>query len=154
MTEFTDKDGRAWTLRLTVGSLAAFRAAGIDLSKALRSAEGLAEILFADPENLVRVLWVLCEGQAKEKGVDPQAFAEGFDGPALESATEALLSAVADFFPRTAVGKALRESQPKTLAAMDRALIQAMTRRAESAISTLNDTVGNSPGTSAATPAP
>jgi len=138
---FKDCKGREWTFRLTVGSLAEVReVAGVDLGAALRSEGAVAELLFSNPETLVKVFWALLYEQARDREhqVDPETFARGFDGPALEAATEALLGAIADFFPRSRVGRAIRENLTQTLERMDQTIIEAMT-------STSNRPAGNSP---------
>lgn len=68
----------------------------LDLMACIRKPEGLHQILhrFADnPEEIVAALSVI------EDSKDPTAFAGLFDGEALEAASEALLSGIADFFP-------------------------------------------------------
>lgn len=149
---FTDVKRDEWKVKLVVGSLADLRAAGLDLKKAMTSAEALTEVLFGDPENLVKALWVLCETQALDKKVTPEEFAHRFDGPALEMATEALLAAVADFFPRTRVGQEMRASQQQLLAEMDKRMAKAVRNQTERALaSTSSPTAGASPGTPAKT---
>lgn len=150
---FTDLNGDEWKLRLTVGTLADLRRdAGLDLSRALRSADALAEVLFGDPENLAKALWVLCETQARERNLSPEDFAHRFDGPTIERATEALLAAVADFFPRTRVGQELRENQKKLLEAMDKTLVNGVRERVEKATISLR-TSSDSADTSGSIPA-
>lgn len=68
---------------------------------------------------MAEVLWVLCEDQAAAMKIEPEAWADLFDGATIERATTALLEAVADFFPRSRIGKAIRENLPKMLADMD-----------------------------------
>lgn len=138
MTRFKDFLGREWSLRLTVGALGQVRReTGADLGQAMRSDQALADLLFGDPATLVSVLWVLVADQARE--VTPESFANGFDGPALERATEALLAAVADFFPRSKVGAALRASLGRTLERMDQAVIERLAQAS-------SNSAGSSPG--------
>lgn len=135
---FTDHKNDEWKLKLTVGTLGDLkRDAGVDLSKALRSAEALSDVLFGDPENLVKVLWVLCESKSKERSLSPEDFAHRFDGPTIEKATEALLDAVADFFPRTRVGQEIRANRAVLLAAMDEKLSQGVKQKMEAALTSL-----------------
>lgn len=146
MATFVDSEGREWQVRLTVGALGDVREeAGVDLGAALRSEQGLAELVLGDPAALVKVLWVLVESQSLDKDVDPVRFAHGFDGATLERATEALLAAVADFFPRSRVGKALRENLSAALTRMDDAVLAKLQASSSSP--------GNSPAPAASTPA-
>ena len=113
---FTDVHGRAWTLTLTVGSLLDVRReTGVDLAGALKSEAALSDLIFGDPATLVGLLYVLCESQAKTAGVTPEAFGYGFDGATVEAATEALIAAVADFFPRSRIGQAIRRNLTATM---------------------------------------
>lgn len=124
MARFAVSGGREFTVRITVGKLAEVREeTGIDLGKALASEGALADLMFGDPGRLVSVLYALCDDAAN---VTPEDFAHYFDGPTLERGTEALLTAVADFFPRSKVGKAIREDLAAVLAAMDDAAIAAL----------------------------
>lgn len=126
MATFTDRAERAWTLGFTLGDFPRFKAEGVDLNAILKSGEGMADLLFGDPERLGRFAWLLCEGQAAERGVTPEDFAGGFDGPALESLGEAVAEAVADFFPRSAVARAIKGTLRAKLTAMDETMIAAL----------------------------
>ncbi len=124
---FTDVAGRAWTLTLTVGSLIDVRReTGVDLAGALKSESALSDLIFGDPATLVSLLYVLCETQAKAAGVTPEQFGHGFDGRAVEAATEALLTAVADFFPRSRIGQAIRRNLAATMERAEDAAIRAI----------------------------
>jgi hypothetical protein len=152
MATFRDADNREWKLRLTVGLLGDVkRDADVDLGAAIKTPQSMAEILYADPANLVRVLWVMVEKQAREAGVTPEEFGHAFDGEAIERAGEALLEAVADFFPRSAIARKIRSELPKLLEAADREMIaklEAVTN------STSSGSGGNSGESSGSTPGP
>jgi O-acetyl-ADP-ribose deacetylase (regulator of RNase III) len=64
-----------------------------------------------DIEKLFGTLWILCESQADQAGVDEVAFVTGLGGDALGSAIEAFIEAVIDFFPQAAQRAALRASR-------------------------------------------
>lgn len=149
MASFKDADSREWKLRLTVGLLGDVRRdAGIDLGAAIKSPKDLAAILYADPADLVKVLWVLVEFQAKEANVSPEEFGHAFDGSAIERAGEALLEAVADFFPRSVIGRKIKSNLPALLAQVDREIVSRM----DAALSTSNGSAGNSPESSESIP--
>jgi hypothetical protein len=144
VASFKDADGREWKLRLTVGLLGDVRRdAGVDLGAAIKSPKDLAGILYADPADLVKVLWVLVEKQATDAGVSPEEFGHAFDGAAIERAGEALLEAVADFFPRSAIGRKIKSNLPKLLEQVDREIEARM-----DAALTSNAPAGNSPESS------
>lgn len=100
VARFTDSRGRQWCPVLTAGLLREVRlATGMDVGRMLLDPDGTGRILFEDPGALVDVLWVLCRADAVSRGVDPNAFADGFDADVMEPAVGALLAAVDHFFP-------------------------------------------------------
>lgn len=140
--KFTDRHGREWGLTLTVADLKPLRD---DLKfdvTGLASGEQIGRVLYGDPEGLVAVLHLL----AKPTGVTPDEFADGFDGPALERAGEALLEAFADFFPRSRIAHWMKTAMRERMAEFDRQVIRSLSS---------SDDVTNSPGPpECPTPAP
>jgi hypothetical protein len=117
---FTDRTGTEWRLNLTLGDLRRARdLAGVDLNAAIKSDAALSDLLFSDPESLCKVLWVLCEKQAADRGLAPEGFAEVFDGPTVERAAVALAEAVIDFFPRSKIGAAMKANLRANLDRVD-----------------------------------
>lgn len=153
---FKDKNGGEWNLSLTVGLLGRIRErTQVDIGKAMRSNDGLAEVLFAEPETLVRILWIVCEQQAEKREASPEQFADLFDGPTIEGATEALLGAVADFFPRSKISKLIKARLPEMLAKMDEQSEKEVNRMLDQAlakISTPSEPPGSLPALPASTP--
>ena len=127
---FTDPDGREWKLRLTVGAVEEVkRETGVELGD--ENDSKWLELLFGRRSTLVEVLAVLCEKQMKESSVTPEDFGHLFDGATISAAGDALAAAVADFFPRARISKALRENLEKILAAgEDKAIEDLETRLA------------------------
>ena len=67
----------------------------------LADADGKAfDKLADDPCLLVDVLWVLCRKQAQTAGITDEQFGASLVGDAIERATEGLLAAIMDFFPK------------------------------------------------------
>lgn len=152
MSQFKDCLGREWQIDLTVASLRDVRKhAQIDLGKLLKDNNAFAEFLFSEPEALVEVLWVLCREQAEAQGVDAEHFARGFDGPTGDKAAEAVLAAVADFFPRRGLGRTLKERMPSLLAKMDELANQVVTEALDRAAAS-NNSAGNSPASAGSNP--
>lgn len=144
MAAFKDTAGNEWRLVLTVGSVAdVLRDTGVNLALTAKGATWVEAIFGADGK-LASVLWVLCERQAKERGVEPDAFPYLLDGGTLEAAGMALADAVADFFPRSRIAKALRVK-----------LAQAMTEADDRAVAALTDSPSptNSPESAESIPA-
>jgi hypothetical protein len=135
MAVFKDSEGREWELRLTVGALRAVRErTGVELGKVIASEKGIAELLFGNPETFATVLWVLIEKQVLNyrdkdgKGISEQDLAESLDGPTNERVVEAMMGAIADFSPRSSIGKAIKERLPKLLERMDQSLTTEVNR--------------------------
>jgi hypothetical protein len=97
MAKFTDSAGRDWILRLNVDLIESVRELDVDLADMTsRTFFRLAD----DPIMLVRVLWRLVAKQAEETAVTPADFGEALVGDAIDAASEALLEAITDFFPK------------------------------------------------------
>ena len=101
MRKFKDEAGREWIVRVDVGTIRRARDRhSIDLDGILSESEPLRRL--ADDIVLrVDILWCCVEEQAKQRGVTAGQFAEGLYGEAIESATEALMEAIIDFFPKS-----------------------------------------------------
>lgn len=113
MGRFVDGKGTEWTVSLDVGVLQEVKdETGVDLSVITKDTSWITAI-FADPGKLVSILHVLCRDQIKELGLSPRDFARRFTGDVLEPAGDALVGALADFFPRSRIAQALRENLPK-----------------------------------------
>jgi len=146
---FRDHTGQDWHLRLTYGlACDVKRETGVNLTLVSQDT-GWVEILFGEPGRLVGVLWVLCAEQAGRLNVTAEQFGHRFDGPTLEAAGEALAGAIADFFPRSRIARAIREGLPKVLAEADRKAVEAIDRH----VSTASNSAGTAPESSGSIPA-
>ena len=93
---FTDSRSRAWRLELNYA-----------LAKRLRDVTGLDFVNYHDgkallaihesDEKLVQVLWLLCQEQARDQGIDEEEFGRGLGGDGLEQAIAALEEALVNF---------------------------------------------------------
>lgn len=93
---FSDQQGRSWRLELNYS-----------LAKRLRDVTGLDFVNYQDgkallaihdsDEQLVQVLWLLCEPQANAAQISEEAFGSGLGGEALEQGIEALEQALLNF---------------------------------------------------------
>jgi hypothetical protein len=147
MAKFTDNNGKQWQLLITVGSLAKVKAdAGVNLSIVSKDTSWL-EAIYGDPAKLGEILWSLCERQAEAAGVTPEQFVDGLTGEVLGAAGDALVASVCDFFPRSAVAKAIKEKLPAILAQADAKAITAIRT-----ISTDSPPPSTAPASSESTP--
>ena len=159
MKTFTDTQGRVWTIAVTVDAVKRVRAlTGTDL---LAVAGGdLLERLSTDPVLLADVLYAVVKPEADAKQVTDADFGRALAGDAIGSATAALLGDIVDFFPapkRRLLAKALgklTEVQDLALAAAS-ARVDALDAGSlvDQALSTDGPSSGDSPASSAATPA-
>lgn len=126
MATFTDTGGTAWKLVLTVGSVADVkRDTGVNLALTAKDA-GWVEAIFGTEGKLAEILWVLCADQAAAVGVTPERFPHRLDGLTLEAAGDALAEAIADFFPRSRIAKALRGNLSRALKTAEDKAIEAL----------------------------
>jgi hypothetical protein len=149
-SKFTDCEGEEWQVAVKVRHLPALKEVGFDPDQLFDEKDGLAARIGTDPGLIVRAIYVLCEKQVQDRNLSPEAFADRFDGETYGRAVEALTAEVAAFFRISAAGRVLSRNVPATFAAMERAAEAALKERLESVSSGF---VGNSPATSAPTPA-
>ena len=115
MTTFNDKQKRAWTLELTVGSARRVKAdTTVDLVNIISlendgkaSMEALGKLV-EDPFALVDVIFSLCKPQAEKEGITDKQFADLLDADAVEAAANALVEEIINFCP-AAKRKALKK---------------------------------------------
>lgn len=94
MPTFKDANGKEWLVKLDVSTIKRIRER---LNVDPVDPEGKTYTrLGNDPVLLVDTLWVACEGQAG--GMTSEQFGQSFTGDTFQQATEALLTAILDFF--------------------------------------------------------
>ncbi len=121
MARFTDCKGRDWELRLTLGLVKPLREAGFNVADAASFAR------LDDPDLIGRVLWILCEDRATDRGLSPEEFVKGFDGPAIFGAIDALQDAYCDFFHRPEIAPVMKERFRGAIQRMTEASIRSIT---------------------------
>ena len=110
MRSFKDNADRTWTLTLNVWTVKKVRdLLGVDLldlsdsdsapSTGDAKPTGLIYRLIADPVLLVDVVYAVCKPEADARSIGDEDFGRSMAGDAIESATEALLAEIVDFFP-------------------------------------------------------
>jgi hypothetical protein len=126
--KFTDRHGGEWTLLITFGVIDRVQSeTGIDLAAVMEDHDRLAAMLFKGMgRKLVETLHCICADQIIDRQTTSEAWADLFDGPTVERASSAFLEAIADFFPRSRVGKAIKEDLPGMLEEMDAEIIKTM----------------------------
>lgn len=153
---FTDTAGRVWPLRLTLGLLPRLKSLGVDVSFATGSVDKVVEAAFRDPETVGRVLWLLVEPLAAQRGVTPEQLADAMDGPTLAAAVDAFAGAVVAFTHRPTVAPAVMDLYAATQARAEAAAAARVARLAADPgpPSTSSGSAGSSPASGAgATPA-
>jgi hypothetical protein len=123
MRTFKDANGKDWVLAVNVTTRQKVRSdASFDVFGVVDKVE--IEKL-EDPATLVMVIFSLCEDQAKTDGVSAEQFAAAMVGDVLDSASDALFGAIADFFPksrRSVMTAALEKGKQLQEAARNQAL--------------------------------
>lgn len=154
------RGGRIWPVTLTVSALRRIRdLAGLDLARLDGFGEdGPVARVSSDPLLLASVLWAAVQPDAIQRTVSETDFQDAISGDAITAGAEALLEALADFFPGAQsrlmrkVVQTARELREKAEAEADRLL--ASPELAASIRSTLSNSATASPASSASTPAP
>ncbi len=140
MRTFKDANERDWALTVNVTTRKKVQAdTGFDLFGVVDEDE-IKKL--QDPFLLVGVVYSLCEEQAKKSNTTPEQFAEVMVGDVLDGATEALMGAIADFFPKSrrqimtaalTKGKQLHEEATTLLLAkIDGMTLESLPRKASS----------------------
>lgn len=155
MARFKDNKGDEWSITFTVGDLERLvRDAEFDLTKLAASAkttqDAVTETIALSPSGLVRVAWVLCEDDAKLRGIEPSTFGRRFDRAALDRFQEALLEEVVLFSHRSSAGNAIREKLPEVWRKMDQEIQAAASKEMDRVAS--SGTATGSPESSVSIP--
>lgn len=132
MQSFRDILGRTWTVAITVTACKQVRAlVGVDL---LGEADAAGKLL-GDACKLVDVLYVLCRDQAMGQ-VSDEDFGRSFTGETLETAGDALVEALIDFFQKSPRGEILRKIREasRELKTLSQAQLEKIDPRAEAQI--------------------
>jgi hypothetical protein len=158
MRSFTDNLGRAWTVTINVAAIKRVRGlVNVDLYKLVDDGFKPLAALVTDPVQLADVLYCLCKEEADAKQISDEDFGRALAGDAITLAADAFVEELIDFFPDARA----RTSLKKVLAA-GRSVRDKLLDHAESLIDTLDPTAeanrliasyGNSPASSASTPA-
>lgn len=95
---FEDTEGRSWLLDLNVATIEAVRKeTGCDL---LNDIQKTYEELSSNLRLFVDVLYVVVKPQCDDKGISDEEFGRGLSGDVLDHASQILLEAIIDFFPK------------------------------------------------------
>ena len=158
MQSFTDTTGHKWAVDVTVATVKRAKALlAVDLLSVAEQDSDLYRRLALDPVFMCDVLYAACKPEADALGVTDEQFGERLRGEALDAATDALLRAIADFFPKgrremlraaaAKIDQALTLSGQRGAAEMERLDVTSLLDDARSASAT------SSPARSASTPA-
>lgn len=119
-----------FTLKLTVGTVIDIKEeTGANLDDIVNDPDKLTNLLLANPQKLVEMLYVVCADQCEKKDIEPRQFGRMFDRPTLDAAGNALLEAIVDFYPRSSAGVVIREHLPKLLENMDKKIAEGTRKR-------------------------
>ncbi len=115
MPTFKDRNGRPWTVDITVGGIKRVRdLLKIDLYGLVDDKFAGYQKLLADPVSLVDVVFVLCEADAKAAGISDVQFGSALSGQTLSDMQDAFTEALIDFFPDRSQAAVLQKMIQKT----------------------------------------
>lgn len=123
MKQFNDKNGRAWQIDLTIGTVMRVRSAepAFDLLDAAKDIRGrpLQAVLDTELDEFWNLLWLIVAPQADSKGVDATAFGDAMAADCLIEAKIAFFAEWRDFFQslRRPDAALAVETQAKTMMA-------------------------------------
>lgn len=109
MAIFTDGLDRKWDIRIDVPTIKKMREYDMDVTRMFDDGMKHLVRLAEDPVLLVDTLWLVCESQAKGKGIDEESFGRGLFGDSLSEALRALQEGTVDFFQNPKRRETLRE---------------------------------------------
>lgn len=125
MAAFTDNQGREWLVVCNVASIERAKdATGVNLCDLVRGE--LYDRLDVDCVLVAKLLAAICRPELHGRQVAPDAFIESIQGDPTDAGREAILDAMADFFPTRhrnalsgmrAMAKKLQETGSKSLEA-------------------------------------
>lgn len=105
---FTDKTGDTWSTELDgFIYLRLKRELGVNVFDMFAQKDGLPQLM-ADLEKFINALWIICEEQAVERGVDEIGFAKRLGPKVLEPASKSFIDSVIDFLQTPEQRKAAR----------------------------------------------
>lgn len=160
MANFTDAQNREWKVFIDIPTVKKLKERDLDILKMFDGGMEVFEKIVGDPIRLVDTLWLVCEEQIKERGLDEVGFAKSLYGDTLMGASEALVEGVCDFFPdpkrRAGIRLMLRKSKEAGEIMLDQALAEVegldVSKIAEAVASESTAKSGEQPDTSASTP--
>lgn len=111
MQIFKDFEGREWTIDLNI-------ATAREIRRRMATVESLQDVDFLDHASLLLslndvffaadLLFVVCESQANERGIDSEAFGRALRGDVLFDAIAAFTAEYIDFFPDPTIREKIR----------------------------------------------
>lgn len=153
MPTFKDANNREWLLTVTVSTVRRVHSAtGLMLTDVLGT-DLLGRFLGQDPLVTTDVLWAILEPQTAAAGsaITRDQFEAALAGDALLAAGNALVEAIADFFPYPAQREAAKEAIKLVRAKVDELMVEAMNELREP---TPGASPSNAPASAASSPAP
>ena len=148
MQTFKDFDGQEWTIDLNIATARAIR-------RRMATVESLQDVDFLDHAALLLslndvffaadLLFVVCESQANERGIDSEAFGRALRGDVLFDAIAAFTAEYIDFFPDPTIREKIRvvaEKNKETLTLLFDAIAKGAAKELEKILDDAAKTYG------------
>jgi hypothetical protein len=101
MKTFADNAGRTWAITVNVSAVKRVRdLLQVNILEIADQKGKLLERLVEDPCLLCDILFCLVKPEAEAKGISDEDFGKALGGDVLDQAADALLTEIADFFPK------------------------------------------------------
>ena len=148
MQIFKDFEGREWTIDLNI-------ATAREIRRRMATVESLQDVDFLDHAALLLslndvffaadLLFVVCESQANERGIDSEAFGRALRGDVLFDAIAAFTAEYIDFFPDPTIREKIRvvaEKNKETLTLLFDAIAKGAAKELEKILDDAAKTYG------------
>ena len=147
MRTFKDSAGNTWCLQINVSTVKRCRAyAEVDLVALFDSECEALQKLSNDPIKFVETLYVLCGDEAKERNVSSDQFEAAMSGDSINTAMNAFLEELIDFFPEERKRNALKKVLDASRKLQDKMMDQAESRINEINLDEIAATMTSSSG--------
>lgn len=135
MAKFTDAQDREWSVFIDIPTVKKLRSHDLDVLNFFSGEMEVFQSVVGDPVRLVDTLWLICESQIEDRGMDEEDFARSLHGDSLMHAAEALVEGICDFFPdpkrRASIRMMFRKTKEAEDILMDGAMLQLETMDAK-----------------------
>lgn len=112
MKQFSDTTGNVWAVSVNVGTVKRVKDL-LEINLLDIADGGVIDRISADPVLLCDILYVVCKDQADKDGITDVQFGQSMSGDVLDTALDALVGELVDFFPNPRRREILKQAWGK-----------------------------------------